>query len=111
MKAERRRTPRYPFAATAEIIDDKENARTSSQITDLSLSGCYVEMPDPFPDGTTVVIEIYSQDEFLEAHATVAYRKPKQGMGLTFNEMPPHFAGVLSKWVSAAQGKTSATRH
>jgi hypothetical protein len=40
MSTERRRAPRYPFIAMAEIVDEKENARTSSRINDLSLHGC-----------------------------------------------------------------------
>jgi hypothetical protein len=105
MRAERRRAPRYPFIAMAEITDEAENARTSSQVTDLSLHGCFVEMMNPFPYGTNVLIEIYTETEFLEAHATVARFEPKQGMGLTFDEMPAHFAGVLNKWLRQAKGR------
>jgi hypothetical protein len=112
MRPERRRTPRYQFDATAEITDEKENARTSSRVTDLSLQGCYVEMPNPFPHGTNVLVEIYTENEFLEAHATVAYREPKLGMGLTFNDMQPYFAGVLNKWLlGAIQRKPDETLH
>jgi hypothetical protein len=107
MRVERRREPRYPFIARAEIVDEKENARTSSRVSDLSRHGCYVEMMNPFPQGTTVLIEIYTEEEFLEAHGTVAFFEPKQGMGLTFDEMPPYFAGVLEKWLEQANGKNA----
>jgi len=109
MKAERRRATRYPFVARAEIIDEKENVRTSSRISDLSLHGCYVEMMNPFPEGASVVIEIYTDTEFLEAHGTVARIEPKQGMGLAFDELPPYFAGVLNKWVEQANGSGRAS--
>jgi hypothetical protein len=102
MRTERRRAPRYPFIAMAEIVDENENARTSSRVSDLSPHGCYVEMMDPFPQGTNVLIEIYTETEFLEAHATVAYLGPRQGMGLTFSEMPAYFASVLKKWLVQA---------
>jgi PilZ domain-containing protein len=105
MRTERRRTPRYPFIAMAEIVDEKENARTSSRVSDLSLHGCYVEMMNPFPQGTNVLMEIYTETEFLEAHATVVYFEPKQGMGLTFSEMPQYFACVLNKWLAQANGR------
>jgi len=82
MRTERRLAPRYPFLAMAEIIDEKENARKSSQVRDLSLQGCYVEMINPFPEGTNVMVEIYTENEFLETRAKVAYFEPKQGMGL-----------------------------
>jgi hypothetical protein len=104
MPAERRRVPRYPFVAMAEIVDEKENARVASRVSELSQHGCYVEMLNPFPEGTNVLIEIYTETEFLEAHATVAYLEPKQGMGLTFGEMPAYFSGILNKWLVQANG-------
>src|SRR6202040_1915553 len=84
MKTEHRHTPRYPFSALAEIVDEAENARTSSRVSDLSLRGCYVEMNNPFPEGTKVTIEISTETESLETYAIVAHIEPKRGMGLTF---------------------------
>jgi hypothetical protein len=111
MGIERRRSPRYPFAATAEIFDEKENARTSSHVSDLSLQGCYVEVMNPFPQGTNVFVEIYTETEFFEVHATVAYLKPKAGMGLTFSEIQPCFTTVLNKWLGkASTRKTSGSK-
>ncbi len=102
MRPERRRAPRQPFIATADIVDEKESVRTTSRVSDLSLHGCYVEMMNPFPQGTNVLMEIYTETEFLETHATVVYFEPKQGMGLSFTEMPACFAGVLNKWLEQA---------
>jgi hypothetical protein len=100
-----RTAARDPFIAMAEITDEEENARTSSQVSDLSLNGCYVELINPFPHGTNVLIDIYTETESLEARATVARFEPKQGMGLTFDEISPHFASVLSKWLRQAKGR------
>ncbi|HVO57767.1 MAG TPA: PilZ domain-containing protein [Dongiaceae bacterium] len=98
---ERRRSSRVPFVASAEIIDDEENTRSSSQLSDLSLHGCYVQMANPFPEGTSVTIEIYKDDDFVETSATVAYLQPKKGMGLTFVGMEPQFASILKKWLTS----------
>ncbi len=43
---ERRREPRVPFSADAEILDEQDDSRTPSRVRDLSLGGCYVEMND-----------------------------------------------------------------
>ena len=102
MQWDRRRAPRYAFAATAEITDEHANARMSSQVSDLSLGGCYVELADPFPQGTAVLIEIATETEFLEAHATVAYREANLGMGVHFDEIQPYFVAVLNKWLKGA---------
>jgi hypothetical protein len=105
MREERRRETRYPFNAMAEIVDERENARTSSRISDLSLHGCYVEMMDPFPTGTNVMIEISTDTDSLEAQATVAFYEAKQGMGLMFREMPEYYTKVLHRWLKEAKGK------
>jgi hypothetical protein len=108
MSVERRRSSRIPFAASAEIIDEAENTRSASQVCDLSLHGCFVQLANPFPEGTPVTIEIYKDEDFVETPATVAYFMAKRGMGLTFNGMEPQFASVLKKWIS--QSKTTV-RH
>jgi hypothetical protein len=108
MPVERRRSTRIPFVASAEIIDEAENTRSTSQVSDLSLHGCFVQLPNPFPEGTPVTIEIYKDEDFVETPATVAFLQPKRGMGLTFTGMEPQFALVLKKWIS--QSKTTA-RH
>ena len=99
---ERRREPRVPFSADAEILDEQDDSRTPSRVRDLSLGGCYVEMNDPFPPGKNVLIEIYTETEFLETHATVAFLEPHQGMGLAFSVMQPFFAEVLNRWLAQA---------
>jgi hypothetical protein len=101
LSLERRRSPRIPFLASAEIIDETENTRSTSQLSDLSLHGCFVQLPNPFPEGTPVTIEIYKDEVFVETAATVAYFMPKRGMGLTFTE--PQFASVLKKWITKSK--------
>jgi PilZ domain-containing protein len=105
MRAERRRETRYPFIAMAEIVDEAENARTSTKISDLSMHGCYVEMANPFPQGTNVMIEIYTDSESVETAATVAFLEAKQGMGLMFREMPEYYTSTLQKWLAMAKNK------
>jgi hypothetical protein len=100
MPVERRRTSRVPFIASAEIIDDDENTRSSSQVSDLSLHGCCVKIAKPFPVGTAVTVEIYRDADFVEAPATVAYSTPQHLMGLAFTGMEPQFAAILKKWLA-----------
>jgi hypothetical protein len=64
MSVERRRSSRIPFAPSAEIIDEAENTRSTSQVSDLSLHGCFVQLPNPLPEGTSATIEIYKGGGF-----------------------------------------------
>jgi c-di-GMP-binding flagellar brake protein YcgR len=103
LEHQRRRAPRYPFSATAEVLDVMDDSRIRSQVRDLSSGGCYIETADPLPPGTNVLVEIYTDTEFLETHATVAYLEPNQGMGLSFSVMQPYFASVLAKWLAQVE--------
>jgi len=109
MSVERRRSARVPFVASAEIIDDEENTRSSSQVSDLSLHGCCIRAPNPFPVGTSVTIEIYRDEEFLEALAMVAYFTPQKAMGLAFTSMEPRFAAILKKWLATTSAPNTLT--
>ena len=102
MEQERRRTPRYPFIATAEVIDQSSQATVSTRVTELSLRGCYLDMPDPLPIDTRINIKIYSEGKFFESAAMVVYSQPKLGVGVTFLEIRPQFLSVLKQWLLAA---------
>ena len=83
LPVERRRSSRIAFAATAEIIDEAENTRSTSHVSDLSLHGCFVQLSNPFPEGTPVTIEILQEDEdFVETPATVAFFPAEAGDGI-----------------------------
>jgi PilZ domain len=109
MSVERRRSARVPFVASAEIIDEEENTRSSSQVSDLSLHGCCVKATNPFPVGTSVTVEIYREADFLEAPATVAYFTPQKAMGLAFTSIEPRFVAVLKKWLAATSLSKTVT--
>lgn len=103
MERERRRTPRYPFFASAELIETKSEARMSTRVSELSLYGCYLDMMNPFPTGTAVLVKIYTGDERFECRAMVVYALPHQGMGVTFQDVNPNFQTVLEKWLEEAK--------
>jgi PilZ domain len=106
LSEERRRTPRYPFIATAEVIAKGKPAGLSARMTELSLYGCYIEMPDPLAAGTEVTLKLYSSGRFFESPAMVVYAQEKQGFGARFQNVNPHFLTVLRQWlIEAAQAK------
>jgi len=101
--SQERRTLRFPFAADAEIAPESSPSATiSARVQELSLHGCYMDIPAPFDAKTPVLVKIFKSAEYFEARATVIYVKPNLGMGLAFREVKSHFRAVLQKWILAA---------
>lgn len=108
MGQERRRVPRYPFIATAEVITEPSGTKIAARVSELSLYGCYLELAEPLEQGAKARIKIYAEGRFFEAQANIAYSQPKKGMGVSFQNVYPHYQNVLKRWVlEAAQAKFS----
>ena len=102
MEQERRRTPRYPFTANAEVSEEKTNPPLKGRVSELSLNGCYVTTNTPMATGTKVDVKINTEADFFEANGTVIYSNPDAGMGVMFLETKPYYMSVLKKWLLAA---------
>ncbi len=108
---DRRRTPRYPFVATAEIVESLSGTPMRARVTDLSLYGCYVDISNPLPSGTQVFVKIFTDKDFFEAAASVLYSHANLGMGLGFRDVKPHFVGTLQKWLLQAMQEMRKAEH
>jgi len=106
--AERRRVPRLPFVASAEVVDHNSKVRMSVRVSELSLYGCYVDTINPLPKGASVFIKIFTAADFIEANAMVAYVHPNLGMGISFFNVDPHFLPILQVWLTRAMRETKA---
>jgi hypothetical protein len=103
MTQERRRSPRYPFFASAELIEDKSEVRITTRLSELGLYGCYLDMMNPFPTGTSVLIKISEGELKFESHATVVYSQANMGMGVAFQDVEERYLEVLQKWMAKVQ--------
>jgi hypothetical protein len=99
MEPERRRSPRFPFIASAEVLEENNGSRLDARISDISATGCYVDTINPLPDGTSVRVKIFNETQSFEAAATVAYSHSHLGMGLSFGEVPPNSLNILRGWL------------
>jgi hypothetical protein len=102
MDQDRRRSPRFPFIASAEVLSENNGSRLDARISDISATGCYVDTINPLPDGTAVRLKIFNESQSFEAAATVVYAHTHLGMGLRFGEVPSNSMGVLRGWLPAA---------
>ena len=100
---EKRRSPRYSFIASAELIEQKADVRIASRVSELSLHGCYLDMMNPFPQGTLVLVKISAGDSFFEAKAKIVYSQPNMGAGVGFLEVGTESQAALERWLDEAE--------
>ena len=74
MERERRRTPRYVFIASAELFEEGTEVRVASRVSELSLHGCYLDMMNPFPTGTIVLLKIFAGEMTFQRGLNVMKR-------------------------------------
>jgi hypothetical protein len=107
--SERRRTPRYTFIASAELIEETSDVRIATRVSELSLYGCYLDMMNPFPVGTLVLVKISAGDAFFQAKSKIVYAQPNMGAGVVFLETEAEYQPVLERWLDEAS-KGNQTR-
>ncbi len=103
MGSERRRTPRYTFIASAELIEEASDVRIATRVSELSLYGCYLDMMNPFPVGTLVLVKISAGDAFFQAKSKIVYSQPNMGAGVAFLETAAEYQPVLERWLDEAE--------
>jgi hypothetical protein len=104
--SERRRTPRYTFIASAELIEEASDVRIATRVSELSLHGCYLDMMNPFPVGTLVLVKISAGDAFFQAKSKIVYSQMNMGAGVTFLEIEAPYQPVLERWLDEAKKGT-----
>lgn len=97
--------PRYAFAATAEVVGTRSGVRIG-RVKDLSLSGSYVAMPNPFPKHAKILITISTVVSVFRCEGSVAHSTPGIGMGVTFCNILPASQAVLQEWLDAEKKKS-----
>lgn len=78
----RRRWARHKIDFTIALHDEQTLVRVTA--TDISGSGCYVEMLSPFSTGTILEAELWMGREKVTTRALVRTCDPRVGMGIEF---------------------------
>lgn len=83
---------------------ERDDPPVVSQLTDLSLGGCYLEISSPFPVATRVTLCMKAAGTELRAEGVVRVMHPDKGMGVEFTQTTAEhrsslerFLGVLSE--------------
>lgn len=103
MDRERRRTPRYMFFASAELLEEKSEVRVASRVSELSRYGCYLDMMNPFPKDTSVLLKIWRDEaHVVQTKGRIIYSQPNMGAGVVFTDLEEKYIPVLEEWLAQA---------
>jgi hypothetical protein len=100
-----RETIRFPFTASAQVIDRRSSVRIVGRTADIGPGGCYIDTISPFPVGTVASVRVEHGGRTFEAIATVTYSHISMGMGLAFKEINPEHRTVLNYWIAELTGE------
>jgi hypothetical protein len=103
MPPELRRSPRYLFFASAEITDTASQSTMNVRTSELCRHGCYLDMMNPFLDGTPLHVRITHDGQAVDAVARVVHSKPNVGMGITFDQIDARQAPIIEQWLSTLE--------
>ena len=101
MAGNQRRSQRLSFVVTAEVTDDSRTVIV--RLRDLNLYGCYIEMANPRPEGTSISIKVSAGKTVFQARGRVIYSDPNTGSGVEFQGVEPHYQAVLEEWLLEAK--------
>jgi hypothetical protein len=100
MDSERRRAPRYPFIAEAEVIETASDTKLGAKTSDLSIGGCFLDMINPSPVGTDIRVRISHAGITFTACGKVVFILPPMGMGVVFTGIEDNQLAILQKWLA-----------
>jgi hypothetical protein len=104
MDSERRRAPRYPFIADAEVIEIASDTKLSAKTGDVSIGGCFLDMLNPSPEGTEIQVKISHGNTTFTARGRVVFIFPNMGMGVVFTRVEDDQLPALQKWLAELSG-------
>jgi hypothetical protein len=104
--AERRRYLRLKATTSVQLYPEG-GSLTWGTSTDLSLGGCYVEMPIPLQSGTKLKIKVWIGENELWAAGRVTNVTPGFGIGVQFTEIAEKDLQVLKVFLSSRIQKSN----
>lgn len=98
---ERRRHPRFKCEGNLELKTDGSTIRTWATFTDISTTGCYVEMMTTFPVGTRMELQLGMNGFLVNGSATVRVTYPFLGMGIEFTNLSQNAREQLDAMIAS----------
>jgi hypothetical protein len=89
-----------PFLTEAEVMEPPAGTWLKTRLSDLSLSGCYVDTLHGLPVGAQIRLRVVRNKIILEVLAIVIYSQPRLGMGVSFAQLSPEQKSILENWLA-----------
>ena len=96
---------RFPFSANAEIIDPASGTRSAARVSDISVTGCYLDVINVLPAGTQFTLLIKHSGRVFQTQGRVVYSTDGMGMGVIFVAPPTEAVAVLKQWIAELKGE------
>jgi len=100
-RMEKRPATRYDFRCEAQFCKRGSNAPLRGFLSDISLSGCYMETLTPEPVGTSVEVLFQAAGARIRLPGVVRVVHPSMGMGIEFADLSAEAAKELQSVVKA----------
>ncbi len=84
---DRRGGPRLKCVISVQLQPSGQSAPIWGKAVDMSMGGCFIEMPIPLQKGTKLAIGIWIKENKLQATGRVVNSRPGFGIGVQFAEM------------------------
>jgi hypothetical protein len=105
----RRRYQRHKIKLPIELRDERVQAPTRINATDVSGNGCYVESMLPLPVGTVLRVDFWLDSEHVNITAVVRTCDPGVGNGIEFTGMPPDGKTRMQTYLDAIDPQMGVT--
>lgn len=100
MGSERRKA--WRSGMVLDVWYEGENVRGETRISDLSVTGAYVETITPLPvDSVFKLIFTLPDGAVIETQSTVVHSHPQSGMGVKFTSLTSEQANYIRQFIHA----------
>lgn len=100
-ESNRRRYHRHKISLPIEVRDERVQAPTRINATDVSGNGCYIETMMPMQIGTVLRLDMWIDTDRITATAVVRTCDPGVGNGIEFTGLPADGKIKLQKYLDA----------
>jgi len=98
---ERRDSARLKCVISVQLQPEGQSAPIWGKAVDMSVGGCFIEMPIPLEKGTRLKIGIWIHDNKLRASGRVVSSRPGFGIGVQFTEISQMDADQLRDFLKS----------